>query len=132
MPRVLVICYDFPPSPLVASLRTGGLVKYLPQFGWDPIVLAPQLPPGTRPPVRLIETDNRDVLVELKARLGMSRSRGLHDQLGLSFSTVPGSPRWHTRMIDWIASLITYPDYTKGWLPFAKAALDELARTEKI
>jgi glycosyltransferase involved in cell wall biosynthesis len=82
--------------------------------------------------VRLIETGYRDVLTELKARLGMSRSRGLHDQLGLSFSTVPGSPRWHTRAIDWIASAITYPDYTKGWLPFGKSALDQLARNEKI
>lgn len=132
MPRVLLISYHFPPRPSIGSLRTGGLVKYLPKFGWDPIVLAPQLPAGARPPVRLIETDYRDVLAELKAKLGMSRSRGLHDQMGLSFSTVPGSPRWHTRVIDWIASMITYPDYTRGWLPFAKSALDELARTEKI
>ena len=132
MPRVLVITYHFPPRPSIGSLRTGGLVKYLPQFGWDPVVLAPQLPAGTRPAVRLIETDYRDVLTDVKARLGMSRSRGLHDQLGLSFSTVPGSPRWHTRMIDWIASMITFPDDTKGWIPFGKSALDELARTEKI
>jgi len=132
MPRVLVICTAFPPSPVVGSLRTGGLVKYLPQFGWDPIVLAPQLPAGTRPPVRLIETDYRDVLTEVKAKLGMSRNRGLHDQLGLSFSTVPGSRHWHTRVIDGIASLIAFPDETKGWIPFGKFALDELARTEKI
>ena len=132
MPRVLVICSAFPPSPLVGSLRSGGLVKYLPKFGWDPVVLTPQLPEGARPPVRLIETDYRDVLTEVKAKLGMSPNRGLHDQLGLSFSTVPGSHRWHTRVIDWVASMITFPDYTKGWIPFAKSALDELARTEKI
>jgi len=132
MPRVLLITYHFPPRPTIGSLRTGGLVKYLPQFGWDPIVLAPQLPAGARPPVRLIETEYRDVLTEVKARLGMSRSRGLHDQLGLSFSTVPGSRRWHTRAIDWVASLITFPDETKGWIPFGKSALDQLAGTEKI
>ena len=73
MPRVLLISYHFPPRPSIGSLRTGGLVKYLPKFGWDPIVLAPQLPAGARPPVRLIETDYRDVLTELKAKLGMSR-----------------------------------------------------------
>jgi hypothetical protein len=132
MPRVLVITYHFPPRPTIGSLRTGGLVKYLPQFGWDPVVLAPQLPVGARPPVRLIETGYRDVLTDVKARLGMSRNRGLHDQLGLNFSTVPGSPRWHTRVIDWVASMITFPDETKGWIPFGKAALDQLARTEKI
>jgi hypothetical protein len=132
MPRVLVITYHFPPRPTIGSLRTGGLVKYLPQFGWDPIVLAPQLPTGGRPPVRLIETEYRDVLTEVKTKLGMSRSRSLHDQLGLSFSTVPGSPRWHTRVIDWVASMITFPDDTKGWIPFGKSALDKIARTEKI
>jgi Glycosyltransferase Family 4 len=132
MHRVLLICYDLPPRPSVGSLRNGGLVKYLPQFGWDPIVLVPQLPAGARPPVRLIETDYRDVVAEVKAKLGMSQSRGLHDQLGLSFSTVPGSRRWHTRVIDWAASMITFPNETKGWIPFGKSALDELARTERI
>jgi hypothetical protein len=132
MPRVLIITYHFPPRPTIGSVRIGGLAKYLPKYGWEPIVLAPELPAGVRPPVRLIETGYREVLNELKAKLGMSRSLGLHDQLGLSFSSVPGSPRWHTRTIDWVASLITYPDYTKGWLPFGKAALEELARTEKF
>jgi len=132
MPRALLIAYHFPPRSTIGSLRTGGLVKYLPQFGWEPIVLAPELGDGVRPAVQLIETRYRDVLAELKGKFGMSRARGLHDQWGLSFSKVPGSPHWHTRVIDWIASIVTYPDYTKGWLPFAKSAIEELATREKI
>jgi len=132
MPRALFIAYDFPPRPVIAALRIGGLVKYLPQFGWEPIVLTPESGAGVRPVVRLIETQYRDVLTELKGKFGMSRSRGLHEQWRLSFSKVPGSPHWHTRVIDWIASVVTFPDYTKGWLPFAKSAIDELATRENI
>lgn len=36
---VLVIAYYFPPMGLAGVQRTLKFVKYLPQFGWDPIVL---------------------------------------------------------------------------------------------
>lgn len=40
MKKVLIISYFFP--PIGASQRTLKFVKYLPKFGWMPIVLAPQ------------------------------------------------------------------------------------------
>ncbi len=36
---LLYITYDFPPSSAVAAVRSGKLVKYLPRFGWRPIVI---------------------------------------------------------------------------------------------
>lgn len=38
--RVLVISYHFPPSPGVASMRLGNLVRHLPEHGWEADVLA--------------------------------------------------------------------------------------------
>ncbi len=39
--KVLLLTYHFPPSGAVAVYRMLGLVRYLPQFGWQPLVVAP-------------------------------------------------------------------------------------------
>jgi glycosyltransferase involved in cell wall biosynthesis len=39
--KVLLLTYHFPPSGAVAVHRMLGLVRYLPKFGWQPIVVAP-------------------------------------------------------------------------------------------
>jgi hypothetical protein len=67
MPRILIITSHFPPRPTIGSVRIGRLAKYLSKFGWEPIVLAPELPAGARPPVQLAETGYREVLNELTA-----------------------------------------------------------------
>lgn len=132
MRRVLLITYFYPPRPAIGSVRLGGLAKYLPQFGWEPIVLTVRLPDGPRPPARVIETRCRDVLEDWKRRLGMDVGRGLHEQLQLSVSSVPRTKRLHTRAIDWVKSIIAYPDPMKGWVPFAVEAVRELGRNEKV
>ena len=38
-PTVLMIVYYFPPQGSVQVLRAEKFAKYLPQFGWSPIVL---------------------------------------------------------------------------------------------
>lgn len=39
MKNVLFICRQFPPQNAIASYRSGCFVKYLPKFGWNPIVV---------------------------------------------------------------------------------------------
>lgn len=41
MPEVLFVAYDFPPSAGVgAGLRSANFARYLPEFGWQPRVIA--------------------------------------------------------------------------------------------
>lgn len=89
MPRLLLITYHFPPRPSVGSLRPGALAKYLGSWGWETIVLTPELPPGPRARVRVIETGYRDVLEDLKGKLGMNPNRSAHEQLHLPESSTP-------------------------------------------
>ena len=42
MPRLLLITFHYPPRPTIGSLRPGALAKYLPQFGWDVVVVTPR------------------------------------------------------------------------------------------
>jgi len=37
--KVLVISYAFPPTNAIGAVRVGKLAKYLPEFGWEPVVL---------------------------------------------------------------------------------------------
>lgn len=37
--RVLIVSFLFPPMNNIGALRIGKFAKYLPQFGWEPIVL---------------------------------------------------------------------------------------------
>src|SRR5215471_15620425 len=37
--RVLVVAYHFPPAAEVGAIRPQKLVKYLPRYGWEPLVL---------------------------------------------------------------------------------------------
>ena len=132
MRKVVLISFCYPPRPEIGSLRAAGLAKYLPSFGWEPIVIAPQLPEGRRPPARVIETDYRDILGNLKSTLWLDPKRGVHQQLNLPQSEVPGLPLLHTKAMNLVKSAITYPDATKGWVPFAAKAVLDLARLERI
>ena len=38
--RVLMIAFHFPPSGAVAAQRASKFARYLPEFGWEPIVVA--------------------------------------------------------------------------------------------
>jgi len=37
--RVLIVSFHFPPANTIAALRVGKFAKYLPEFGWKPLVL---------------------------------------------------------------------------------------------
>ena len=40
MKKVLIIAHSFPPSGIVGALRPFKFAKYLPDFGWKPIILS--------------------------------------------------------------------------------------------
>ncbi|PTL34899.1 hypothetical protein CLG94_12435 [Candidatus Methylomirabilis limnetica] len=132
MRRVLLISYAYPPRPAIGSVRLGGLAKYLPQFGWEPIIVTPRLPDGPRPSARVIQTEYRDVVGAWKARLGLDVSRGLHEQLKLHVSSISESKRLHNRVLNWMEAVIAYPDPKKGWIPFAVEAIQNFGRSEKV
>jgi glycosyltransferase involved in cell wall biosynthesis len=55
MRKVLLVTYHFPPSGAVAVYRMLGLVRYLPRFGWQPIVVAPPRVPWEPEDTSLLE-----------------------------------------------------------------------------
>jgi glycosyltransferase involved in cell wall biosynthesis len=132
MQRVLLITHCYPPNPYIGGLRPRGLAKYLPLYGWEVIVLTPRVSEGKRPGARVIETEDRDVVQDFKARFGLNPRLGLHDQVHLPLSSKPNTKLLHTRFIDWLKGWLEYPDSAKGWIPFALEAVSHFAKREQV
>ena len=74
--RVLIITYCFPPRPGISSLRLKGLAKYLPEFGWEPVILTTNLPGEPDKCFRVIQTPYPgDVSALLKKGLNSNQRR---------------------------------------------------------
>lgn len=126
MKKVLVIVHLPRASP-----RIIGLAKYLPEFGWEPIILSGVTPEHQDLAVRIIETPYQDALgflgrwlklnaekdarQQIKTRLGVTARKSPLD----SFLTLGGE-------------FINYPCPDKNWQPFAIKAGRQLLQAEKI
>ena len=139
MKKVLIIAHLFRASP-----RIPGLVKYLPEFGWQPIILTAPIGenPESRfgPPndfksnFRVIETDCPPVLGFWKKLSGFNPSEEIGIQVKKRFDIT--SEKSSYRVLSWVYKkgevIISYPDADKGWKPFATKAGSELLQNEAI
>ncbi|MCU0606502.1 MAG: glycosyltransferase [Candidatus Edwardsbacteria bacterium] len=122
MKRVLVLSYYFPPLGMSGVQRMLKFVKYLPQSGWQPIVITPDHRGSYGydaalldqiPSTRIVRTRSIDPLF-LSPRRGdpqaMNRHRGLVSAISAG----------------------CLPDNKIGWIPFAVAAGLKIARQVPI
>lgn len=126
MPRLLLITFHYPPRPAIGSVRPAALAKYLPQFGWEVLVLTLQGPDGPRPAAAMIGTGYQDALEKWKTRIGLNPHRALHAQLNLPVAAQPRTRHLHTRLIRRLSFVLGYPDLTMGWFPFAIDAIKKI------
>lgn len=126
MRRLLLITFHYPPRPTIGSIRPGALAKYLPQFGWEVVVVTPGGQNGPRPSARVIETAYEDVLKKWKRRIpGLDQDKPLQAQLKVQ-ATKPREKNSLGRTVNFVKSLLVYPDDTKGWVPLAVEAIKKI------
>jgi glycosyltransferase involved in cell wall biosynthesis len=130
MKKVLLVGYPFP-LRRGGSPRLLGLAKYLPEFGWQPIILTAPLEEKPGPGFRIVETGyndttgfyarllrlnpKEDIGKQVKNRLGMTAKKSVVD----FFLTLAGE-------------IVNYPDSEKGWKKFAVKTGEELLAQEGI
>jgi len=132
MKKILVITYFFPPYETVGSVRLGGLAKYLPEFGWEPIILTVALPRNPNSQFKVIQTPHRNLFNIIKKKLHLNPEKGFIEQIGISRAFRGGKSSFILNTINFIKSIIAYPDQYKYWYsPAIKAASEFLAK-EKI
>lgn len=131
--RVLVITYYFPPRPGVASLRLRGLAKYLPEYGWKPVILTAALPGKPEHHFKVIQTPYPgDATARWKRKLGLVPNKGFQEQVGIPRALREGRGSFTTKVINVAKAFIAYPDDQKGWYPFALSAGHDLLRKERF
>lgn len=129
--RVLVVTYFFPPRPSVASLRLRGLAKYLPEFGWDPVILTPVLPGEPDQRFQVVQTPfPRDVVTRLKKRLHLFPDKRLSKQPVIPL--VIREEKLKRRIRTFVSALISYPDRYKNWYHYGVETGHKLLREKQF
>lgn len=116
--------------PEIGGIRLYGLAKYLPECGWNPIILTPVLPGEPDPRFRIIQTPYDDVVGLWKKRMGLNTEKSLNAQLGVS--RAKNRPSVIDRLVYLPNEIITYPDPVRGWYKHAVQAGDRLLQSEQI
>jgi glycosyltransferase involved in cell wall biosynthesis len=123
--RVLIIAYHFPPNASSGTFRTLKFVKYLPQFGWDPIVLT------VEPHHEHIEPMDPSLVHQVPQGVPVIRTYAWSPQK-LRKRNNPTPPAqvtdeahncaqfsWIKRLIKLALLFVQFPDRCSGWYPFA-------------
>ncbi|MBC7231416.1 MAG: glycosyltransferase family 4 protein [Actinobacteria bacterium] len=124
-----MITYYFPPRPGIASLRLRGLAKYLPEFGWDVVVLTPELPDMPEPRYDVVQTDYPGEATDVwKKRFGLGTDKRLQDQVGIPRAISESKYSPVLKAINLLRAVIAFPDEQRGWLrPATQAGMRLLA-----
>lgn len=130
MKKVLIISYYFLEQEAIGSIRIRGLAKFLPEFGWDPVILTVKVPGKSEPGFNVVETFYQSKQKKLKESLGFKANEAVKDQLGL--------PAYKTKklLIDYIfyiwLEIFCYPDSQKSWYKFAVDAGKKLLKNDSF
>jgi hypothetical protein len=139
MKRLLVVAYYFPPSGGPGVQRVLKYVKYLPQFGWDPVVLTVEN--GEFPAV------DESLLKEVPPAVPVYRTK-IYEPYGI-YRAITGRKKgtpvdvnvirragekrgMAEAFADMVRATIFIPDARIGWLVTAVRAGEGIVRREKI
>jgi len=127
--KVLIVAY-LPPHP-EASPRIEGLAKFLPEFGWQPIILTVPLPEKPNIQFMVVETPYHDAFGFLKRLFMLNPSDDIRRQMRKRFG-VTSKKSFLDFFLTLGGAIINYPDSERGWKPFAIKAGSELLQKENI
>ena len=130
MKKVLIISHMFLEQEAIGSVRIRGLAKFLPEFGWNPVILTIKFPRKSEPGFNVVETFYQDKQKKLKESLGFNVDETIKDQLALPVYKNKKS------LIDYIfyiwQEIFNYPDLEKSWYKYAVDAGKTLLENESF
>lgn len=108
-----------------------GLAKYLPQFGWQPIILTAPLDVKSDGTYHIVETGYRANLSLLVRTLGFSPDEDIRKQVKRRLGDA-AKKSLLDRLLTAAGEIVNYPDSEKGWRKFAVQSGSAVIRQEKI
>lgn len=143
MRKLLMMAYHFPPLTTSGMYRSFEFARYLPRYGWSPVVLTTRpeklLDPGLldSTPLKILPDEVRVVRATDAQPLRMALH--LRDRLrnpdrmnggngSASTPTVETTGSWK----DWITDFLSLPDRQAGWIPAAAVRAIRLLSDEEF
>jgi len=130
--RLLVISYYFPPDGSVGGLRWAGITKYLAREGWQLAVLTAARPGGSDGVVeRGVQVEwcpRRRTFLDHYQLLRRSSQRSHQSSEQGSPGAGPPRPGLLGDLRREVAALLTFPDWSRGWLLRAALRARSLVR----
>jgi len=120
--KVLIITYYWPPSGGAGVQRWLKFVKYLPEFGWEPVIYTPEnpeypvldqtlekdIPAG----IRVLKTKVWEPYSFYKKFIGLKKE----DKINASFTSEKKKPKRIENLSIWIRGNLFIPDARKYWI----------------
>lgn len=122
MKRILIITYYWPPSGGSAVLRWLKFVKYLREYGWEPVVYTPSNPEPQEIDASLVREipDNIEVITspiwEPYSIYKKLTGRKKEDRLGVALMAEKAKPGRMAIISLWIRSNLFIPDPRRCWV----------------
>ncbi len=126
MRRVLMISYYFPPLGGIGSVRAVKFARYLPEFGWDPVIITPRNGAYYRDPT--LEFDERKVVRTPSLEISRTAKRMIGSARGDTRPAEVGPTMDRVRRL--VARWVYRPDAQVGWYPFALASARRALREQ--
>lgn len=136
--KVLILTYYWPPGGGAGVQRWLKFVKYLPDFGWEPVVYAPEnpeymatdtslekdIPPGTK----VIKTRVWEPYEVYKRFVGMKKD----DKINAAFVSEKKKPKRSEGLAVWIRGNFFIPDARKFWIKPSVKYLSEYLKKNPV
>jgi len=138
--KVLLITYYFPPSGGSGVQRPLNFVKYLREFGWEPVVLTAanaDYPAYDQTLLQEIPNDvhiYRSRIIEPYRLYRKFTGRQADESTDIATLTLDEQDKrkLSERVAEWVRSALFVPDARIGWLPFAVAMGKKIIAAENI
>jgi glycosyltransferase involved in cell wall biosynthesis len=113
MKNVLIISFYFHQMQAIASVRVRGIVKYLPEFGWNPVVLTVKTSPKPDNNGSVFETPYVDTHEVWKKQIGIPLNKSVKEVCHIT--TNSKKKTIIEKITELWAEFFIYPDPTINW-----------------
>lgn len=130
MRKLLLITRAFPPQNVVGAIRPLKFARYLPEYGWKPIVLT------VKDGKSWVAGTDPSLTKELPPDIKIVRTRTIEPPYSplsrIAGEAAPASTPWYKPFLRTFRTLFLVPDDKIGWLPFALLAGARALREEAV